>query len=88
MVRIGNSFFYLFNIITILKEAEKPVVKCPYCGYEDEHILLKTWKYKWWNVYYYQCPTCNGKFRYQVDPEGKRKSYVIRVGVGKRARGS
>jgi len=64
------------------------MVKCPYCDYEDEHTLLKIWRYRWWIVYYYQCPKCGGKFRYQIDPEGKRKSYVMRIGVVKRARGS
>jgi len=42
------------------------MIKCPYCGYEGEFQLLKTWKYSWWDVYLYQCPKCNGKFRYQV----------------------
>jgi len=62
------------------------VVKCPYCGYEGEHKLLKTWKYSWWDVYFYQCPKCSGKFRYQVDPQGRYKSYVIRVGKAARAK--
>ncbi len=57
------------------------MVKCPYCGYEGDFMLLKTWKYKWWNVFYYKCPKCGKKFRYQVDPEGKRKSYIIKVGI-------
>jgi uncharacterized Zn finger protein len=57
------------------------LVSCPYCGYSGDFKLLKTWKYSFWNVYFYQCPKCGGKFRYQVDPEGKRKSYVIRVGA-------
>jgi len=57
------------------------VVKCPYCGYEGEHTLLTTWEDSWWDVYFYQCLKCGGKFRYQVDPEGKRKSYIIKIGV-------
>lgn len=55
------------------------MVKCPYCEYEGEFKLLKTWKYKWWDVYYYQCPRCGRKFRYQIDPEGKKKSYIIKT---------
>ena len=55
------------------------VVKCPYCGYEGEFKLLKTWKYRWWNVYLYECPRCGGRFRYQVDPEGKRRSFIIKT---------
>jgi len=56
------------------------MVKCPYCSYEGDFKLLKKWKYRWWVVFYYKCPRCNGKFRYQVDPSGKYKSYIMRVG--------
>jgi len=56
-------------------------IKCPYCGFEGESKLLKTWKYSWWDVYLYECPKCGGRFRWQVDPAGVKKSYVIRVGV-------
>jgi len=56
------------------------MVKCPFCGYEGEHRLLKTWKLRWWDVYLYQCPKCGGKFRYQVDPTGKRRSFIMRLG--------
>ena len=63
------------------------MVKCPYCGYEGEHVLLKTWRYSWWGVYLYQCPKCGGKFRYQVDPEDKRKNYIIRIGVRRGLKG-
>jgi DNA-directed RNA polymerase subunit RPC12/RpoP len=58
-------------------------VRCPYCGFEDEFKLLKTWKYSWWNVYLYECPKCGGRFRYQVDPEGKRKNFILRVRKGR-----
>jgi DNA-directed RNA polymerase subunit RPC12/RpoP len=57
------------------------MVKCPYCGFEGEFKSLKTWKYSFWNVYLYVCPKCGGRFRWQVDPSGKHKSYVIRVGT-------
>jgi len=63
------------------------VVKCPYCGFEGEFKLLKTWKYRWWNVYFYECPNCCGRFRYQVDPAGKYKNYVMRLGVYARGKG-
>ena len=55
------------------------MVRCPYCGYDGKHTLLKTWRYRWWLVYFYECPNCGKKFRYQVDVEGKRRSYVMRV---------
>jgi len=56
------------------------VVKCPYRGFEGEFKLLKTWRYKWWNVYFYEYPRCEGRFRWQTDPEGRRKNYIIKVG--------
>jgi uncharacterized Zn finger protein len=58
-------------------------IRCPYCGFEGEFKLLKTWKYSWWDVHFYECPKCGGRFRYQVDPTGKYKSYIIRVGIGR-----
>jgi uncharacterized Zn finger protein len=58
------------------------VVKCPYCGYEGEFKLIKTWRYKWWDAYFYECLNCCRRFRYQVNPAGKYKSYVMKVGVG------
>jgi uncharacterized Zn finger protein len=60
------------------------VVRCPYCGYEGEHRLLKTWRYRVWEVHYYECPRCGGRFRWQVDPTGRYRSYVIRVNAGGR----
>jgi uncharacterized Zn finger protein len=59
------------------------VVECPYCGYKGDFKLLKTWKYKWWDVYFYECPHCLGKFRWQIDPEGKKKNYIIKVRKGR-----
>jgi uncharacterized Zn finger protein len=57
------------------------VIKCHYCGYEGEFKLIKTWKYSWWSVYFYECLKCGGNFRYQVDPRSKYKSYIMRVGI-------
>ena len=54
-------------------------LKCPHCNYRDGFKLLKEWKYNWWTVYYYECPQCNKKFRFYVDPQGKRKSFIIKV---------
>ena len=62
------------------------MVRCPYCGYEGEHRLLKTWRYRAWDVHYYECPRCGGRFRWQVDPTGRCRSYILRVGA--RARGT
>jgi len=57
------------------------MIKCPYCGFENEFKLIKTWKYSWWDVYFYECSRCGNKFRYQVDPEGKKKSFMIKIGA-------
>uniref|UniRef100_A0A7J2TB79 TFIIS-type domain-containing protein n=1 Tax=Ignisphaera aggregans TaxID=334771 RepID=A0A7J2TB79_9CREN len=53
------------------------MVKCPHCGCEDKSKLLKTWRYRWWNVCYYECPKCGFRFAFYIDPEGKRKSFTI-----------
>ena len=57
---------------------------CPHCNYEGSLKLLKTWRYSLWNVHYYECLKCGGRFRYYVDPEGKRKSYIIPVAKRKK----
>ena len=66
----------------IIRKSRKvgSMIKCPYYGYEGDFKFLKTWRYRWWNVYFYEYSQCSGKFRYQVDPSDKRKSYVMRVG--------
>lgn len=51
------------------------MVKCPYCDFEGEHRLLKTWRYRMWDVYFYECPNCRGRFRYQADPTSRYKGY-------------
>jgi transposase-like protein len=65
------------------------MVKCPYCGFEGSFKELKRWKYSFWDVYLYECPDCNKKFRYQIDLSGKRKAFVMRLGAYARSpRGS
>jgi hypothetical protein len=59
--------------------------RCPYCGFEGEFKLLKTWKYAAWDVYFYGCPKCYGRFRWQVDPKGRWRSFVMKVGARKSA---
>jgi len=60
------------------------MVKCPFCKLESEHKLLKMWRYRFWNVHLYECSQCHRKFRYQVDPTGKHKSFTM--GLIKRER--
>jgi hypothetical protein len=57
-------------------------LKRPHRGFEGEFKQLKMWKYSWRNVYLYQYSKCGRQFRYQVDLEGRRKSYVLGIGVG------
>jgi len=57
------------------------LVKCPYCGYEGEFRVLKTWRFRFYNVSAMECPRCHGVFNYYqgVSPKGKRSEFVIRV---------
>ena len=78
---IANTVWFGNPEAQILIEArpkEKPQ-KCPHYGYRGDFKLLQTWRYSLWNVYYYECPKCGGKFRFYVDPRGEKKSYVIPV---------
>ena len=36
------------------------MVKCPYCGYEGELKLLKTWRFRFYEVERLECPSYHG----------------------------
>jgi uncharacterized Zn finger protein len=57
------------------------MVKCPYCGCEGEFKLIKTWKFRFYNVKRLECSKCGGIFNhyYGTSPRGKTSEYVIRV---------
>jgi hypothetical protein len=57
------------------------LVKCPYCGFDYEFRLLKTWKFRFYDVKRLQCPGCNGVFNhyYGISPKGKATEFVVRV---------
>lgn len=57
------------------------MVKCPYCGYEGEFKLHKTWKFRFYDVSRFECQKCHGVFNYYrgVSPTGKKSEFVIRV---------
>jgi hypothetical protein len=57
------------------------VVKCPYCGFEGEFKILKTWKFRFYNVKKLQCPKCMGILNhyYGASPRGEVSEFVIRV---------
>ena len=57
------------------------MVKCPYCGYEGELKLLKTWRFRFYEVKRLECPRCHGVFNHYkgISPTGKRSEFVIRV---------
>jgi DNA-directed RNA polymerase subunit M/transcription elongation factor TFIIS len=57
------------------------VVKCPYCGYEGEFKVLKTWKFRFYDVKRLQCPKCGGRFNYYYGVStrtGKVSEFIIR----------
>ena len=55
------------------------MVKCPFCGYENSFIMLKTWKYRWYDVKRLQCPKCNKIFNHYSGktPTGKTVEFTI-----------
>jgi hypothetical protein len=57
------------------------VIKCPYCGYEGEFKLHKTWKFRFYTVERLECPKCRGIFNhyYGTNPRGKTSEFIIRV---------
>jgi len=57
------------------------VVRCPYCGYEGEHRLLKTWRFGFYDVRMLECPRCGGKFNHYVGvtSKGRHSEFVIRI---------
>jgi predicted RNA-binding Zn-ribbon protein involved in translation (DUF1610 family) len=57
-------------------------IKYPYCGFEGEFKLLKTWRYRAWNVYY-ECPRCGG-FGFYLDHSGRCKSFTVKFRPGAR----
>jgi len=59
----------------------KKMVKCPYCGYEGEFRLVKTWKFRFYEVKMFSCPKCRGIFNYYsgVSSTGRRSEFVIRL---------
>jgi DNA-directed RNA polymerase subunit RPC12/RpoP len=57
------------------------MVKCPYCGFEGEFKLLKTWKFRFYDVRRLRCPRCSGVFNhyYGISPRtGKVSEFVIK----------
>jgi transposase len=57
------------------------LVKCPYCGYEGELKILKSWKFRFYEVKRLECPKCHGIFNhYQgTSSRGKKSEFAIRI---------
>jgi uncharacterized Zn finger protein len=57
------------------------LIKCPYCSFEGEFKVLKTWKFRFYDVKMLRCLKCNGIFNYYygVSPRGKVSEFVIRI---------
>ena len=55
--------------------------KCPYCDHVGEFKVLKTWKFRFYNVERLECPKCKGVFNYYsgISPRGKKSEFLIRV---------
>jgi len=39
---------------------------------------LKTWRYRAWDVHYYECPRCAGRFGFYLDPSGRCRSFIVK----------
>jgi len=59
----------------------RKVVKCPYCGYEGEFRVLKTWKFRFYDVKMLECYRCEGRFNHYlgVSPRGRRSEFLIKI---------
>ena len=57
------------------------MVKCPYCGFEGGFEVLRSWKFRFYEVRRLVCPRCGGSFNHYagVSPRGKRSEFTIRV---------
>jgi hypothetical protein len=57
------------------------VVKCPYCGYEGESKVHKTWRFRFYEVKRLECPKCHGVFNhyYGVSSKGTVVEFTIRI---------
>jgi transposase len=59
----------------------KLLVRCPYCGYEGEFRVEKSWRFRFYEVRRLSCPKCGGVFNHYrgVSPKGRVSDFVIRV---------
>ena len=57
------------------------MVRCPFCSYEGEFKLHKTWGFRFYEVKRLECPKCHGVFNHYhgVSPSGKKSEFAIRV---------
>lgn len=58
------------------------VVKCPYCGYEEEFRFLRAWKFRFYDVKMLECPNCKSVFNhyYGISPRTRKEaSFTIKI---------
>jgi len=58
------------------------MVKCPYCNFEGEFKVLKTWKFRFYDVKMLECPSCKRRFNHYhgTSPRSSKPSeFVIRL---------
>ena len=56
-------------------------IKCPHCGFEGRFKVLKTWRFRFYDVKMLLCPKCMGMFNhyYGISSRGKVSEFVIKV---------
>jgi uncharacterized Zn finger protein len=67
--------------MTSAGELVRAVVKCPHCGFEEGFKVLKSWRFRFYDVRMLECPNCSGRFNHYVgvSPRGRLSEFVIRV---------
>ena len=79
----GTEIMRVEPLLEFVEESEdaRKVAKRPYCGYEGNFRLLRTWKYRFYDDEMLERSRCEGGFNYHlgVSPKGKRFEFVIRI---------
>jgi uncharacterized Zn finger protein len=75
--------------MTLTEELVRAVVKCPHCGFENGFKVIKSWKFRFYDVRMLECLNCSGRFNHYVgiSPRGRLSEFVIRVKPRSRQRG-
>jgi len=57
------------------------MVRCPYCGFQGNFKVLKTWRFLFYSVERLECLNCGGIFNHYhgTTPRGKDVEFTIKV---------